>query len=209
MPKSLIDCQYFGSILYFLIVHKSKNVLVDLGENFKKSTYRNRFYIPGPNGILFLTVPLKKGKNQRCNMNAIEISYNHPWQDLHWKTLCASYRRSPYFEYYEDEVKELLYRKHLKLVDLNIYIIEWLFKTLSFESVKISYSENYIDNLSLDLTDYRSKLKPNVTIYEELINDYTLPKYIQVFEDKIGFKSNMSILDLIFYEVPNSVSYFN
>tara|TARA_B100000530_G_scaffold317077_1_gene247864 strand:+ start:615 stop:1244 length:630 start_codon:yes stop_codon:yes gene_type:complete len=208
MLKSIIDCQYFGSILYFLIINKSKEVVVDLGENFKKSTYRNRFYIPGPNGVTFLSVPLKKGKNQRCNMNSIEISYDHPWQNLHWKTLCSCYRRSPFFEYYEDELKILLFKKNLKLVDLNISIIEWIFKTLSLENVNINYSENYIENITSELTDYRSKLKPNIYLHEEFINDYSLPKYIQVFEEKIGFKKNMSVLDLIFNEGPNSSSYF-
>jgi len=206
MSKALIDCQYFGSIYYYHILNSSEEVLIDIGEHFKKSSFRNRCYIPGPNCVLFLTVPLEKGKNQRCIMNTLKISYNHPWQRLHWKTLCACYRRSPFFEYYEDEIYQLIFKENIKLVDLNISILNWTINILSLKT-KIVFSEIYVENSNSEYVDWRLKLIPNKPFLEEAEN-YISPKYIQVFEEKTGFKKNMSILDLIFNEGPNARSFF-
>lgn len=207
MSKIIIDSQYFGSILYFHLLNSFEEVLIDLGEHFKKSTYRNRCYIPGPNGVLFLSVPLEKGKNQRCKMHKIKISYNDSWQNLHWKTLCACYRRSPFFEYYEEEVYGLIYRENNRLIDLNISILEWVLNTLSLNT-NIVFSEKYVENLSSEYVDWRLKLRPNKLLKEQISN-FEAPKYIQVFEERTGFKKNMSILDLIFNEGPNAASFFN
>jgi hypothetical protein len=207
MSKALVDCQYFGSIFYYHILNVSEEVLIDIGEHFKKSSFRNRCYIPGPNGVLLLTVPLKKGKNQRCSMNALEISYNHQWQSLHWKTLCACYRRSPFFEYYEDEIYQMIFKENLKLVDLNISILNWSINLLSLKT-KIVFSEQYVENPRSKYVDWRLNLIPNKPFLEEVEN-YISPKYIQVFEEKTGFKKNMSILDLIFNEGPNAGSFLN
>ena len=35
----------------------------------------------------------------------------------------------------------------------------------------------------------------------------TYPRYIQIFEDKHGFQNNLSILDLLFHEGPESLNY--
>lgn len=207
MKPFILESQYVGTLLYFHLLNISEKSIIDVGEHYIKSTFRNRLNIPGPNGIMLLTVPLKKGKNQRSKMKDIEISYDHLWQKIHWDSLCACYRRSPYFEFYEDELYEIFNKKFHYLVDINKAILTWSIRQLNLD-VDLTYSNTFLKNNNLNYIDWRIKHK-SMKLIKELDMEYTSPKYIQVFEEKIGFKENMSILDIIFNEGPNAGSFFS
>ena len=115
---------------------------------------------------------------------------------LHLKSLQSAYRSSPYFEYFEDDFIELYAKNEKFLVDFNIKCInlisELLDVTINHEKSK-KYVENYNDHTDLrDLSISRKE------------KEYDTPKYIQVFESKHGYLSNLSILDLLFSEGKNS-----
>ena len=65
--------------------------------------------------------------------------------------------------------------------------------------LEFKISNEYVEKTSdiIDLRDLSNARK------EKKIDT---PKYIQVFESKHGYINNLSILDLIFSEGPNSVS---
>lgn len=204
MKAWVFDSQYIGSVYYFKALYDSPKALIDLGENFIKSTYRNRCYIPGPNNILLLSIPLRQGKSQKKPMSKVEISYDHPWQKLHWKTFCSCYQSAPYFEYYENDFRELIFKDFKYLTQLNMAILKWINEVLGLEII-IDYSNEYINSNHSSLTDMRSRFEPKRLLKDPYQNN--IPSYMQVFDDKIGFKENMSILDLVFNEGPNTVSY--
>ena len=72
------------------------------------------------------------------------------------------------------------------------------------EDVKnnIITSETYITIKDSEL-DLRSPLNPKQTFQGSAI----YPRYLQIFEAKYGFQSNLSILDLLFHEGPESLNY--
>tara|TARA_B100000683_G_scaffold147584_2_gene143027 strand:+ start:1593 stop:2201 length:609 start_codon:yes stop_codon:yes gene_type:complete len=201
MKTWIFDSQFVGSISYYKLLSQAKNILIDHGEHFVKSTNRNRAKLPGPNNVLLLSVPLKNGKHQRKAMKDIQISYDHPWQKLHWKTLCACYQSSPYFEFYEAELKNILDSKHNKLIELNKEILDWVMEKIQLE-LKIEYTNDYILPVEPHILDLRSSRKES---YSGFNLSYT--PYIQVFEDRLGFQADMSILDLLFNEGPNTISF--
>ena len=174
------------------------NIIWDLNQNFNKQTLRNRTYIYGPNKILALSIPIKHSKNNFTFKNAL-IENDFLWQKDHWKSIESSYNSSPFFEYYQDSLRKIYNTRYLKLFDFNFdcikLISDWLEIKNEFRFTK-TYIEKYKDEI-----DLRIKSEKN---YEDT---FKVKEYIQVFSNKHGFKNNLSILDLIFNQGPNSISY--
>jgi len=196
----ILSTAYFPPVEYFFFLNHSKNVLIDSFENYQKQTYRNRCIIYGSNGPLSLVIPVIKTNKPKTIFKDILISYDEDWQKVHWRSISAAYNSSPFFLYYQDDILKILEKKHRFLIDLNN---ELLMKLLDLTNIdtSISQASSYIkDPEELDL---RNTISPKNKI-QEILN---YPSYIQVFDDKHGFISNLSILDLLFNEGPNTLEY--
>ena len=194
----LIHPNYFPNIHQFTQIIKANNILFEVSDNYQKQTFRNRTYIYGANGKLGLFIPVIHTHKYRELFKDVKISYDSNWIDLHLKSLQSAYRSSPYFEYFEDDFIKLYSEKEKFLADFNIKCIRLISSLLDLDlDYKISgeYVEKTNDIIDLrDLSNARKEKKIDT------------PKYIQVFESKHGYINNLSILDLIFSEGPNSVS---
>ena len=194
----LIHPNYFPNIHQFNQIIKANNILFEVSDNYQKQTFRNRTYIYGANGKLGLFIPVIHTHKQRELFKDVKISYESNWMDLHLKSLQSAYRSSPYFEYFEDDFIKLYSEKEKFLADFNIKCIKLISNLLDLDlDYKISgeYVEKTNDIIDLrDLSNARKEKKIDT------------PKYIQVFESKHGYLNNLSIVDLIFSEGPNSVS---
>jgi len=196
----LIHPTYFPSVAHYVQFAKAEHIVFEMEDNFQKQTYRNRTYIYGANGKLMFNVPVrhtKAVKNQKYK--EIKIANETPWQRLHWKSLESAYRTSPYFEYYEDELRSLFEKRYTFLMDLNLDTIQCVNECLQLE-VETSKTIEY-HSIVTDIQDCR---KMAVVKKEP---DYGFKKYIQVFDDKYGFIPNLSILDLLFNEGTNAITY--
>ena len=194
----LIHPNYFPNIHQFTQIIKANNILFEVSDNYQKQTFRNRTYIYGANGKLGLFIPVIHSHKNRELFKDVKISYESNWMDLHLKSLQSAYRSSPYFEYFEDDFIKLYSEKEKFLADFNIKCIRLISSLLDLDlDYKISgeYVEKTNDIIDLrDLSNARKEKKIDT------------PKYIQVFESKHGYINNLSILDLLFSEGPNSVS---
>jgi hypothetical protein len=195
----LLPICYLPPISYFQLIVKAQNVELELHENFVKQSYRNRCEIYGANGKLKLIVPVQH-KGERILFKDVKISYAENWQKIHWKSLEAAYRTSPFFEYYEHHFHSFYHNNKIAyLKDLNIALMELLLKLLSINK-KLMFTDKYSKEGNFE--DYRSKFDK-----KQLHPLQNSSKYIQVFENKLGFIENLSIVDLLFNEGPNSLSY--
>ncbi len=160
-------------------------------EHFPKQTYRNRAHICSPNGILALSIPVVKGSKNHTIIKDVRISNNDNWQRLHWQSLQSAYRRSAYFEFYEDDFSRFYHQKFEYLFDFNLEIIEWLSKNLGL-NLTFDLTDEYIKQYPDSVLDYRDAIhpkKPDVCFH---------PTYFQLFEPKLGFMPNVSSIDLLF-----------
>lgn len=199
LVKSIIHPTYFPPVSHFVIMANNE-VIFEVEDNYQKQTYRNRTYIYGPNGKQLLSVPIIHTKSHgRQKYKEVKIENDFNWQKQHWKTLETAYRTSPFFEFYEDDIRPVFTKRHTYLMDLNFEIIELINGFLQIElSTKktasyIEKSENHVDLRKLS----NAKTGEN----------YNFDEYIQVFSEKYGYMNNLSILDLLFNEGTSALTY--
>ena len=197
---SVFASHYLSPIEYYFQRTKNETSLIDIHEHFVKQSYRNRCRILSPNGIQNLTVPLIKARKRKPTKE-VKISYDSDWRKMHWKSLEAAYRSSPYFEFYEDDFYPFYHnKKYDYLVDLNWELEDKIIQLLAL-SISSEKTTRYIENVAQE-KDFRNAFSP-----QKENQSITFKEYIQVFSDRNGFAPNMSIIDLLFNEGPNAINY--
>lgn len=195
----LIHPTLFPNIATFVAIVHSKVIVFEVQDNYQKQTYRNRAYIYGANGKLSLNAPVKYTQKNRQQYKEVKIANEENWQEQHWKSLQSAYKTSPYFEFYEDELKPLFQKKYDFILDFNFECLDTIFNCLQMEC-EYSKTNEYVKNPkeTMDLRHLVNARKEPT---------FKFGKYTQVFGNKHGFISNLSILDLLFNEGPNALNY--
>jgi hypothetical protein len=205
-PKTLLlPCQYLGPVQYYSKLASGAECLIELNEHFRKQTYCSRAVIFDSNGALKLIIPLQKHA-EKTALKDIRISYDAPWQDLHWKSMESAYRSSPFFEYYEADFAAFYEgQKYSFLFEYNLALQEVILKQLKLSPV-IRFTSSYEKEYP-DTQDLRGLISPKQSFSVD--KDFILKPYPQVFEPKYGFLPNLSMVDLLFNEGPEALSYLS
>ena len=192
MPQSIFktDLQYFGSIHFVKTLMENRNVVFDLDAPFTKMSFKNRMVIITSQGPLMLTIPIVGGRDQKTAIKNIAIAYDSPWNAQHLKSIITSYKRAPYFEYYEESLTALYAKKPAKLVDFLFQCSDWLQTQL-----KVHW-ELPLPHDQVDLDAVIKYYDPWVPKNYNQLNG--LPKYQQVFSNQLDFLPNASLLDMLF-----------
>ncbi|MFD0964030.1 WbqC family protein [Pseudofulvibacter geojedonensis] len=199
----LIHPTYFPTIAHFIAIAKADIVTFETADNFQKQSYRNRMNIYGANGKLLLNVPVKHNKEGlKTAYKEVEIENVELWQNQHWRSIVSAYKSSPFFEYYEDELQPFFTNPQSSLFTLNENIFKALCDCIELD-IKIEtttvYNKEYTSESSITDLRYLARAKKPF-----IVNNSA---YIQVFGDKHGYLPNLSILDLLFNEGPNTLNY--
>ncbi|EAQ42042.1 WbqC family protein [Polaribacter sp. MED152] len=196
---SLFIPTYFSPISQYSEIIKSNEIVFEMEDNFQKQSYRNRCYIYNSNGKQLLSIPVKHiNKEGRKKTKDTLVENDFPWQDHHFKSLKSAYRTSPFFDFLEDDIAPIFYKKYKYLQDVNIDTFLFVKDTLQLDQTFKKTNSYQTESVTRDfrvLADRKHQPKK------------TIEPYIQMFDDKHGFLPNLSILDLIFMEGPNAISY--
>lgn len=195
----LIHPAYFPSIAQMAIIAQAKEVVFEADDNYQKQTFRNRAYISQTHGVLLLNIPILHTKGVRKKYRDVHVENDFPWQSQHWKSLQTAYRTSPYFEYYEDEIVHLFKEPVNSLFAHNNRIYKELCELIGIDT-PFSFTEKYVKDPTAVVD-----LRRSIDVKADL--GITFPTYIQVFSDRNKFFPNLSILDLLFTEGPNAITY--
>lgn len=190
MISPLIIPPYAGNIQYYSLFAHSKEVLLEKNAHYVKQTYRNRCQILTANGVMNLTIPVEKVSGEKMLDKDVKISPTD-WQRVHWTAIESAYNNSPFFLYYEDDIRPMYEKKYDFLLDFNLELQEKLVSLLGL-TTEFKLTENYIDSYENDL---REVLSPK---YKGDYPNFNPESYYQVFKEKYGFVENLSIYDLLF-----------
>jgi hypothetical protein len=123
----------------------------------------------------------------------IQISFDSPWNKIHWKSITTAYRNSPYFEYFESDFEKLFSHPHPGLFAWNMQLLKKILEIFSI-SIPVSLTAEYDKKFAG--TDLRNLIHPK----KNIIN---IKRYHQVFETRNGFINDLSVLDYLFNEGNN------
>ena len=213
MKEVLLSTTYFGPIQWYQKLYRAEEVFIERCESFQKQTYRNRCLIATTNGLQALTIPVVRDQSNRLSdtnqdqepislIHSIRISDHGNWRHLHWNALKSAYGESPFFDYYQDDIRPFFEQRWDYLFDFNEAIREKMCELLDIQP-KVSYTEEFASTVN-NITDFRSSINPK---HPEPDPDFTPKRYYQVYEQKHGFLPNLSILDLLFNMGPESIFY--
>ena len=197
---ALIELHYLPSLEYFCAFRHFDAIELEKWEHYVKQSYRNRCYIKTAQGVEMLIVPLT-AKHGKTLTKDVRIDYSKKWQNNHWRTIESAYRKAPYFEYYSDDLRTILYRNHEFLFDLNFELLSFCLKSIRFNP-NLSLSVCYEKVPSLPVFDLRSRINPKKPASSH--NFYKPVSYHQVFGS--GFAENLSLIDLLFCEGSRAAS---
>ena len=204
----LLSTTYFGPIQWYQKLYRADEAWIEQHESFQKQTYRNRCLIATTQGTQALTVPVER-TGSSLDIKDIRISDHGNWPHLHWNALQSAYGDSPFFMYYEDDLRPFFTQRWDYLLDFNEAIREKLCELLDIHPI-VRYTNTYTAT-SLDASasgthalDFRSSINPKHPAPDP---DFKPRKYYQVYDAKHGFLPNLSIVDLLFNMGPESVFY--
>ena len=193
----LLSTTYFGQIQWYQKLYRAERVEIEQWESFRKQTYRNRCLIATTNGIQALTVPVEHSDSPL--IKDIRLSDHGNWRHLHWNALQSAYGESPFFEYYQDDIRPF-FEKHWEfLLDFNEANRLKMCELIDIQP-NVSYTKEFVSEENM--ASFRDVICPK---HPQDDPDFTPRRYYQVYEQKHGFLPNLSILDLLFNMGPESI----
>lgn len=243
---TILPLAYLPSVEYFAHLRRG-GCVVDLGEHFVKRSERNRARILATDGVMELTAHVARANTPCQPMREMRLDYSKRWQHQHWGALVASYKGSPFFDFYAEYFVPFYLREYKFLADYNLQLLDALCRAAQLPLPV--FSESYVIPAADDL-DLRAKHHADnaraaallcappaasnpsanqtrpICSTDQTISTKAIPAvsilpaaavhkkdpafdaepYVQVFSDRMPFEPNLSFVDLLFAEGPESVS---
>lgn len=217
---------YLG--FFYKMAKADKFILVDKIQ-FSTGGFQNRNRIRTASdhrGWAWLTVPVISSGRGYQEINEVKIDNSIPWGRQHWKAVYFNYKKTPFFDMYEEFFKKLYSKKWQKLADLNETIIYYIkdelgIKTPIAKSLEPEVKGDKIDRIINLCKEFKADSylsgpgakNPGEKSYVEeekfenknfklIFSDFNHPVYPQRFEP---FLQNMSVIDLLFNCGPKSL----
>ena len=182
-------------------------VWIEACENYQKQSYRNRCKICSSRGVENLNVNVvHENGTFSLPIREIKVDYSTPWISKTERAIEAAYGSSPFFPHYRDALFAILESRHERLFDLDLAIIRWMTDKLGLKAEFAMTGEFSAPGESIYGKDLRSVIHPKKS--NSILSELGLDRpYYQVFSQRFGFVPNLSAIDLLFNEGPDSVSY--
>lgn len=214
----LLGIAYFPPVSYFALIAEGMSissgggivpaeVYIEACENYQKQSWRNRCRYYAADGPQYLNFPIVHEGTHELPIREIKVDYSTPWLLRTERAIASAYESSAYFDYYKDELFGILESRPGTLFELDLEIIRFFLRKTGV-AANIYLTDEYVPvgETSPYGRDFRGLLHPKRP--DTVLKDLGLEKpYFQVFARKYGFIPNLSIMDLLFNEGPESILY--
>ena len=176
-------------------------VVLEARENYRKQSYRTRCRIAAAGGVETLSVPIVH-EAPKMPILSVKIDYSTPWLIRSQRAIDSAYRTSAWFDYYRDSLYKVMESGQESLFEYNLSLINYFLAKTGI-ACNIRLSEDFVTEAP---DDFRYSIDPKKP--DTVLRDLGLEKpYFQVFSGKYGFRENLSVMDLLFNEGPDSLSW--
>lgn len=178
---------------------------------FEKNSFTNRNRIKTPQGILWLTVPVKVKGHTTQTMRETRIDNRQNWRQKHLRTIFLNYKKAPRFEQCYPKLEQLYQKEYDLLIDLCFdHLLFWL-NELKISTKVLRSGEIPVEGKKSELIwnlcqyfgadcylsgllgrDYLDQHRFHNTGIQIEFQDYRHPTYLQLHG---GFVSHLSIID--------------
>lgn len=204
-----MELRYFGTVEYFATMGACNKVIIaDDALYDKRQKEAHRCEIADTHGIKQLTVPVCKPHGVKmAKWNQVQLSDHGAYWHVHRVTLESAYGRTPFFEFYIDDLMEFLCPEVLASYPtvgaLDVASTRILVNLLQLPAKVMASSECTPD----DMDKASSSVKElNALMHGVHRAAYSSP-YYQVRQQSQGFLPNLSVLDLLFNMGPEAPLY--
>lgn len=220
---AILQSNYIPWKGYFDLIGSVDEFIIYDEMQFTKRDWRNRNLIKTPNGLKWLTIPVKvKGKfDQKISETLID---GNDWRNIHWKSITHNYRKAPFFNEISNLLEPFFLKKHDYLSQLNYALIQAVCSYLEIPT-KLTQSSDYeiVNGKTERLVDICLQAKASIYISGPAAKNYidenlfqnkginlqwfeysNYPEYHQLWD---GFEHHVSIIDLLFNHGRNSTQF--
>ena len=181
MKTIYLSSAYLAPVEYYAKLVAYDKIFIEQHDHYVKQTYRNR-----------------------CTIAAdIRISDHGNWRHLHWNALSSAYNHTPFFEYYRDDFQPFYEKKYEFLVDFNEELCHLVCSLIDIQP-DMERTTSFQSSFAPNEDDFRERIHPKKN-YKEEDPDFIVRPYYQVFQERLGFLPNLSIVDLLFNMGPESL----
>jgi hypothetical protein len=200
----VISAVYFGPVELYRLLARHPEAIVDVGEHYERQSYRTRTSIVGPNGVQDLVVQISRRSGEKMPMSTVGLSYAESWPQQHIHAFRSAYGKTPWAIHFLDDIEELITTEHGRLIDLDLQTMQLCMKWLGLKSV-LQVIDHYIEPSEIATgLDLRNSLHPKKPLPSSV---EPFPPYPQVFADRHGFVSRLSVIDLLCNTGPHARRY--
>ena len=185
---------YFGSVGLWSDALAAGGFSFRQNERYQRRSQRNRTIIVNAHGRQTLSLPLAGGRNQRVQTPEVRLNYREDWPRHHWLSLVAAYGSAPFWLDYAPELEALYQMRPAKLWTWNQACVQWTRDQVAPQLVLAKADDWQAE------TDVQEP---------SLQADRSLAPYPQVFAERLGWLSNVSILDLLLCQGPAAATYLS
>ena len=178
---------------------------------YEKNSFINRNRIKGPNGAMWLTIPVKTKGHTDGSLRTTEIDDAQPWRSKHVKSIEMNYRRAPDFAASFAKVEPLVNLPESNLAEYCFQHLLFWCEELRLKTRIVRSSELAIDSAKSDLVldlckhfgadhyisgalgrNYLQEADFEAADIRIEYQDYKSPTYAQLWGE---FEPNLAVLD--------------